>query len=708
MMYNNNEFYNDIPSSITYQNGLFIAGWYAGEVWFLNEKNGERFKLCDAGRANFSEYGVCLISCFGRYLFIGEKTSRKHPLRIFDVDRILTTKDSIIDAEKLLIDIEADGKQRGLCAISSISDEYSGPVFLLACGHGIGTAHIWKFSECENQGHMMKYLGKLNAAGNTILAMQFSSCGSFLVTITSDEVAQKWKIPSHFSDADSSATFDIKAKEGQRVAVDMLSLTEAFGGEQMLSSRLLSKFNRSRIIRDVPLWLKEAENVNINWGKLFPPRLLDPLAYDGDVDDQGIPHGFGTQAVNGDANRIYYGDWKHGLQNGRGQLIDERSDTIVYTGMWKNGVRHGFGHEMLSASGEEYTGFFQNGKRSGLGILILSNKDSLLESTNECIEKRVHVVGFFNNGERHGLSWNTFGKDCPAVPFAITPGSIQHILPIRCIMQYTHGEFSREFGYHRVDGQSLTNLDHDLFNFKSSKKAKCFSINADGHWDRPECWACLNINLVEVLEAEKLDEHQKALLVCNNSTCRMRVHSHCLGHPLAKRCFLWNRLYRFYCDDAEDDQIDDEDQPQPANGIWYCPMPSCQKLANHFAKGIQNSDEVTASNGMDLAEKSKDVKNNGIKKGKITKLKNKKTRKKKKLEFASSINIESRLESITNIGIQHIYESNEVRQYHEQGRPLQYYNHHGNSQLIMTDVDLAEAIEEAFLADQAELHLYEL
>lgn len=110
--------------------------------------------------------------------------------------------------------------------------------------------------------------------------------------------------------------------------------------------------------------------------KLFPPRLLDSFAYEGEVNKDGVPHGYGIQCLPSDEFLVYEGIWCNGRRHGTGQLIDERLGAVVYAGGWKNDVMHGIafnsrffltlflaGFGVEEKGSEIYEGWFQRGVR---------------------------------------------------------------------------------------------------------------------------------------------------------------------------------------------------------------------------------------------------------------------------------------------------------------------------------------------------------
>ena len=85
--------------------------------------------------------------------------------------------------------------------------------------------------------------------------------------------------------------------------------------------------------------------------------LLEPfmksisVGYVGEVDDQGLHHGQGSEVFpSGDC---YKGQWVHGVKCGVGTF--EYSFGDVYEGAWWEGKRHGAG-VMSYANGDKYTG----------------------------------------------------------------------------------------------------------------------------------------------------------------------------------------------------------------------------------------------------------------------------------------------------------------------------------------------------------------
>ncbi len=59
------------------------------------------------------------------------------------------------------------------------------------------------------------------------------------------------------------------------------------------------------------------------------------LDYEGDVDENGKPHGRGKGMFS--SNNVYEGEWKNGLRHGKG--TDESDNGSSYDGQWKHDKR---------------------------------------------------------------------------------------------------------------------------------------------------------------------------------------------------------------------------------------------------------------------------------------------------------------------------------------------------------------------------------
>lgn len=159
------------------------------------------------------------------------------------------------------------------------------------------------------------------------------------------------------------------------------------------------------------------------------------LAYEGQTNAGGEPHGFGKKTfTNCD---VYEGYWKDGQRHGQG--TETLPNGYKYTGEWKEGKKQGQATiewpqlegraskksysggicqgyfcregELITESGDTYVGEFHFGEYSGLGKLTKSNGDTLQgdfsrgQLTGFGIERLADgsvFAGEFVKGNRHG------------------------------------------------------------------------------------------------------------------------------------------------------------------------------------------------------------------------------------------------------------------------------------------------------------------
>lgn len=110
---------------------------------------------------------------------------------------------------------------------------------------------------------------------------------------------------------------------------------------------------------------------------------FDDGYYDGELDDDGYCHGFGT--YHWDDGDAYEGYWYHGKFHGKGKMKWSCGDS--YNGDWIHDHMHGFGKYEF-ADGGYYEGAFENDCFNGKGTYIY--------------EDGRKYVGAFKNDQRHG------------------------------------------------------------------------------------------------------------------------------------------------------------------------------------------------------------------------------------------------------------------------------------------------------------------
>ncbi len=576
------------PSSLCRSaDGRFVAGCAHGQVWAAAD--GRRVKLGEVRDSRDLRLQVCL----NRLVLVALK---RHPLVVFDAGAALPLLGGSPSREAE-VELCGDGNNSKSGGLGALLELDSSRV-LVACGRGIGKGHIFLLVLGQDA-VSLEHLCSVSPSGNTIVAMQWSAEGA-LVTVTSEKVAQLWLLaahckgwPSAVSAGGADGFFQLTAGKAARVPFEPAALSAAaFGGDEGAALRLVADFARLSALEPAPAeWLRGNGEAGAPWAQLFPPRLLDPLAYDGDVDGAGRPHGTGEMQLAEEPGCVYVGTWRKGQRHGLGEVRNAR-DQLVYSGGWRHGLRHGFGAE-CKPNGEQYAGWFVSGRRHGLGWLLsapAAAEDTKRRAKAGQAAPMTRLVGFHRAGKRHGLFWCTYPRGSPDIPFAVTAESMAHLGAIRCVIYYKDGKFHGEQGFHRVDSQPLSGADRLLFNFSKYKRRELFSAQPDGRAEQDVCWACLEeLELDPQPRPQQQDQdqdqdedqdphkqpHDGTVLECGNRACGMRVHRACLGGA-AKFCLLDN-CRRLYCEDIGPDELAQLARMPPR---WFCYMPACQALAH--------------------------------------------------------------------------------------------------------------------------------
>eukprot|EP00516_Mucochytrium_quahogii_P000154 CAMPEP_0203759424 /NCGR_PEP_ID=MMETSP0098-20131031/12442_1 /ASSEMBLY_ACC=CAM_ASM_000208 /TAXON_ID=96639 /ORGANISM=" , Strain NY0313808BC1" /LENGTH=682 /DNA_ID=CAMNT_0050652363 /DNA_START=534 /DNA_END=2579 /DNA_ORIENTATION=- len=674
----------DWNSNCCEEQGVFLAAFALGEIWLYDVTTANRWLLGEAGSHNsVNLVGVRVLTCFGRYVFVGEKRTTKAPLQVFDVSRVIGKSQE--EGKVLRVECGSNKKHRGLGCILPLKDSF----VLIGSGRGIAKGYVWLF-HMSGEETWSVFLGSVTVSSNTISAMRFCEGGSQLVTVGYDGVIQVWDIAEFVhralvsKDPLNIQPFDLRTGQGRRIAIDDIAIYEEMvsgSRPELMQARVLGESIKDhscavRVLEDHSQFGKEVDIQDFIrqkggiWEKLFPPRLLDPTAYDGEFDDQGRAHGFGVKLIEDRAT--YEGDWEHGQRHGKGQLFDMRTSKIIYVGGWKNDRRHGFGIEIKGSGGEVYEGWFQNGERQGLGKLYLSRLHSGNPSSN-CKSKRIQYTGFFRHGKRHGLGWWTWPKECTELPFAVTLDSIRHLGSIRCITQFKDNEFFDEFNFHRVDGEMIDKNDRMLFNFTKTGLRSKFSESPTGEWSGLECWSCMQI--VEDADA----------VVCQNTHCRMRVHrKKCLSKLALVHC-CWEDTKKLYCND-----VDDEIR-SPTN--WFCPMPACQKLIQSVGRTkLQQYNEEDEEEYEEAV-----VCDPASKKRKYAKTSRCALGEKPETKHILSDALQGFTKRKSGKRIVGLKSVEMLRRENSNAQFILYQSLHDKKQIIETDSDLEEAVEESIL-----------
>ena len=142
--------------------------------------------------------------------------------------------------------------------------------------------------------------------------------------------------------------------------------------------------------------------------------------YEGDVNDEGQPHGSGHMDYNLNGYFADYdGQWKNGKRCGKGHYnqVSKSARRYVYdyNGEWLDNKEHGYGTAMNSSEkgvhcttvAETYSGEFREGKRHGHGVIVEDNFDgSFRDGQNrfegEFVDGKMvgHGVWDYANGDR--------------------------------------------------------------------------------------------------------------------------------------------------------------------------------------------------------------------------------------------------------------------------------------------------------------------
>lgn len=177
--------------------------------------------------------------------------------------------------------------------------------------------------------------------------------------------------------------------------------------------------------------------------------------YEGEVDEQGLPHGFGTmkyekrQYENWVESQVSYkkysGQWKHGVKSGQGKMeyyknghgvieysgnwdndlpngngkLTKYSDVtnMTYHGEWKDGLRHGFGKYSLSWDKgtfppEKYEGEWKEDKRCGKGKCCYGRNDENVYEGEWLNDMRHgHGIWKYENGDVVECEWEQGRKN---------------------------------------------------------------------------------------------------------------------------------------------------------------------------------------------------------------------------------------------------------------------------------------------------------
>jgi len=498
-----------------------VCGSTLGEVWM--KRRGDKQRDFLGTLHNTPSFRGIKVFNAGPFLWTGSRNDFK----VFDTRN---------KQEVIIGDDFQQRRFRGLGDVLMRDD-----TFLAAFGRGVGKAYVWRFEMQEENVMSSKYLGAIHARSNTIAVLKFSDCGKFLISTTHGfDIFQVWNLEQ------ATIPFDFKTSQSvsSRATLDTPTLEKWLGSREAA----LSVLEQHRYF-DNDSDPREYHKTSPEWESPFPLRLLEPFAYDGDVDSFGRPNGYGEQADE-ETNMLYEGGWVDGEKRGNGTLSDIRSGKLVYSGSWKNCLRHGFGKEYKGT--EMYEGWWRHGHRHGIGKLFI---------------KKHCFTGCFSKGKRHGMGFLTWPKNDPAIPFRVTLASIEHLGAIRCIQSFKNDKFCNEFSFVRVDGKPISELDKLLFNIEEPTD---ISFRNMSH-NLGICWVCLGS-----ITQDRVS--------CANKICPVMFHRKCIGKKPSEY-FNWDRNLKMYCSGNEDESEENmncEDDAPDIGDDWYCPVSECQAIFHNL------------------------------------------------------------------------------------------------------------------------------
>lgn len=441
-----------------------------------------------------------------------------------------------------------EGKVRGLGAVLPIHKTEDGKFVLrLACGIGIGKAHIWDVTiDIKNYSASQRHVCSVMGRRNSISAMYMCPQTKKLVTVAAlDELVQVWDIGGFLASHGTESTEPFNASSKLGIVESPAALECAFSAKSVSYwHQYHATFNlpQPKVCREIYantkssllLWhlaipsFSEVESVESNQtDDEFWDKLGD---YEGDLNELMQPHGYGWRSIDGidgissEQPHSYSGHWKHGQCHGYGILRNEATGEEVYKGHWRFNKKHGLGQEVLSK--EEYNGYFDRGLRHGFGTLRLtkSQKASGLQTVNR--ESGEAYAGFWKDGLKHGIGRWTFPPRCKSLNVQ-SPTALLQLGKIGCTVVHRKGELLRELLFHRVDGELLTPEDRALIECGTSMlrnaslmKPGAFADNPDGSWPECEvCWACM-------------ESLSRGTIHC--TSCEVKLHKRCAAQPFVK------------------------------------------------------------------------------------------------------------------------------------------------------------------------------
>ncbi len=132
--------------------------------------------------------------------------------------------------------------------------------------------------------------------------------------------------------------------------------------------------------------------------------------YDGELNNQGIPHGLGVcLTIRDESDYVYDGMWKNGKWHGRG-TISGKDDSIIYDGDFVHGNFQGWGTYFFK-NGDWYSGEWKENMMHGVGTYTDKNGsfyDGQWKQNKRHGKGKLHhwsgyiYVGDFYKNQRHG------------------------------------------------------------------------------------------------------------------------------------------------------------------------------------------------------------------------------------------------------------------------------------------------------------------
>jgi len=486
--------------------GCYVAG-LRGEVWALLRRGSGRdsgfvrTRLGDFDLANGNApMRVQLLRAVNGPLFVvaGVLRHTQRPLKVWCLGSGEPV--ALENVRELDLGVQKEGKLRGFggaCMVSADVDEGSFEM-LVACGLGIGKAHIWKMKinlSQERYACDLSYLGSVTTRRNSISAMSISPVEVRAVA-AADGLTQVWNLQ------------EIRCQGSPFCASSKLGKVVDLNEQEDSLIAFHQEFNMNELSRAQDFLLRCSDNT---WALL----IADESDYEGGLNSKGLRNGKGCKSWQDNdlkRNVFFTGDWRFGEMHGEGVLRDENTGEVLYEGSWESGMRSGHGRQIDFK--EEYLGEFLRNQRNGFGKLRFLKRSSMMRAAGETYE------GFFKDGNLHGIGKWTF----PAGSKVLNCEEPDLLLPlgkITCIAVFRNGKLLRELLFKKADGQTIHVEERQLLECGSSmdrnlafSKPRAFADDGIDEWlhECNVCWMCLQL----------IDETS---VEC--STCFLRLHVAC-------------------------------------------------------------------------------------------------------------------------------------------------------------------------------------